>query len=164
LGLVLLAPVFGEHSFRLFPQPPSLVELALDPVAALVERGENHPMRPDIAHEGDEDEKRGRDPELGFEHGYSLSASSTAVLTAAADGAVPIRRSTIAAAASPAIARTLAIAEDFVAAIARSAPASLAFSSDSSALRRSSASALSRWLVSSAIRCARPRASASAFS
>src|SRR6266567_3806203 len=163
-GIPLPAPIFREQFLRVLAQPPRLVELTLDLVAALIERGEDHAMRPDVAEQRHEHEEGDADPELGFEHGYPSSASSTAALTAESAGTAPISRSTIAAAASTAIACTLAMAADLVAAMVRSAAASLALSSDSSVLRRSSASALSRWLASSAMLCARPRASASAFS
>src|SRR5260370_18761873 len=100
LGILLPAPLFPEPFLRLLPQPPRRVELALDCVAALIERGEDHAMRPDVAEERHEHEESDGDPELGFEHGYPLSAASTAALTAESAGTVPISRSTIAPAAS----------------------------------------------------------------
>ena len=60
-------------------------------------------MRPDVAEERHEHEEGDGDPELGFEHGYPSSASSTAALTAESAGTAPLSRSTIAAAASAAI-------------------------------------------------------------
>jgi hypothetical protein len=135
LRLLLLASIFRNELLGLVAQAAGLVELGLDARPPLIERIDELLVNVEIDEAREENDERDGDP-------------------------VPISRSTMAAAASAAIARTLAMAATLVAAIAASASASLALSSPSSALRRSSASAVNRLWVSAAMVWARPRASA----
>src|SRR5207237_589737 len=130
-GLHVLALIFGQQLLRLVLEAKRLVELGLDAGAALVERVENAAVQAHIDRDGDENDESDRDPEFGVDHRspHRLTLASTALSTAARAGCEPISRSTIAAAASTAMPRTLASAACLVAPIVFSASLSLALSS-----------------------------------
>src|SRR5262249_26447199 len=139
VGFAALALILAQQSCRFLAKPGGGVELSLDARRALVEPIEHQLGYSEIDQDADEDEESDRDPELGCgeerEHRctYRFKAASTACSTTAPVGVVPISRSTIAAAASTAMPRTLAIAAVLVASMLRSASAILVLSSASSA-------------------------------
>src|SRR5215470_3595032 len=143
LGFVLLAPIGGEQGFRLPLEPARLVELGLYAIAARVDALHQRLVHAEIAEHAHEDDEGDGNPEFGFEHRLSqrLSTLLTASVTSWAAGAVPVSRSTIAAAASLAMPRTFAMAADRVVAIVFSASAIRVASFASTSLRRASASA-----------------------
>src|SRR5258707_112883 len=106
------------------------------------------------------------DPEFRFEEHrhYPFKEASTARSVVLPSGSPPVRRCTIAAAASAAMLRTLLIAASRVAAMVFSASTSLWDSRSSSLLRSASDAALSFSRVSALTACARARAAASSFS
>src|SRR5262245_10478670 len=166
LGFLLLASVCGKQGFRFRLEPACLVELRFDAFPPVVDTLEQALVRPEITEHADEDDKGDRDPELGFKHWLPqrLSARLMASATSSPPGAMPVSRSTIAPAASLAMLRTFPIAADRVPAIVFSASAIRAWSFASTSLRRASAAAAAFARVSLARVCARPRASANAFS
>src|SRR5262249_9144395 len=135
LGFLLLATICGKQrlSFRL--EPARLVELCLDAFPPVVDTLEQELVRPEITEHADEDDKGDRDPELGFNHWLPqrLSALLMAAAPSPPAGAMPVSRSTIAPAASPAMLRTFPIAADRVPAMVFSASAirALSFASTS---------------------------------
>src|SRR5262249_57666096 len=100
--------------------------------------------RQKIPEHADEDDKGDRDPELGFKHWLPqrLSALLMASATSSPAGAMPVSRSTIAPAASPAMLRTFPIAADRDPAMVFSASAIRALRFASTSLRRPFAAAL----------------------
>src|SRR5712691_7131437 len=143
LGFVLLAPIAGEQGFRFRLEPARLVELRPDTVAALVDAFHQQLVHPEIAEHAHENDEGDGNPEFCFEHGLSqrLSALLTASPTSWAAGAIPVSRSTIAAAASLAMPPTFTMAADRVAAMVFSASAIRVASFASTSLRRASATA-----------------------
>ena len=122
LGLALLALILREQRLRLLLEAKRLVELGFDPVAALVDELDHHLVHAEIDEPAEKDHEGHRYPEFGVELEHlgpqRLRASATAAATMSRlAGAMPISRSTIAAAASVAMPRTLAIAADLVAAM-----------------------------------------------
>src|SRR5262249_45606173 len=155
-----------KQGLRLCLEPARLVELRLDAFPPVVDTLEQELVRPEITEHADEDDKGDRDPELGFEHRLPqrLRAWLMAWATSSLPGDIPDKRSTIAPAASLAMLRTLPIAADRFSAMVFSASAIWAWSFASTSLRRASAAAAAFARVSFASTCARPRASANAFS
>src|SRR5262249_60983406 len=80
-------------------------------------------VRLEIAEHANKDDESDRDPELGFKHRrpQRLRALLTAWPTSSLAGATPVSRSTMAPAASRAMPRRFAIADERVAAMAFSA-------------------------------------------
>ena len=71
LGLLLLALIFREQSLRFLLEPARLVELRLDPIAALIDAFHQHLVDAEIAEHADEEHEGDGDPEFGFEHAVS---------------------------------------------------------------------------------------------
>src|SRR5438045_1836980 len=109
---MLLVPVLHQEGLRLLFEPPRLVELGLDPIAPLIDAFDRHIVDTEITEHAEKDEERDGDPEFSFQHRslYCLIAAAAASATSPAEGADPMSRSTIAAAASLAIPPTLPIA------------------------------------------------------
>src|SRR5262249_40872753 len=167
LGGLLRAPVFGQERGGLILEAARLVELAADAGGALVERVQEELVDAEVDQYADEDHEGDGDPGFGFsEHlcPQRLSTSATAASTSRLAGADPVRRCTIAPAASVAMPLTLVMAADRRAPEVFSASATVALRLASSALRALSAAAASLARVSLASACARLRASASDFS
>src|SRR5262249_31970765 len=166
LGFLLLAAICGKQGLSFGLEPARLVELCLDAFPPVVDTLEQELVRYETTEHADEDDEGDRAPELGFKHWLPqrLSALLMASATSSPAGAMPVSRSTIAPAASPAMLRTFPIAADRVPAMVFSASAIRALSFASTSLRRASAAAAAFARVSLARVCAPPRASATAFS
>src|SRR5262249_53668544 len=165
-GVVVLASICGKRGPAFGFGPGRLVDLRWEALPPVVDALEQKLVRPEITEHADEDDKGDRDPELGFKHRLPqrLRAWLMAWATSSLAGDIPVNRSTIAPAASLAMLRTLPIAADRFSAIVFSDSAIWAWSFASTSLRRASAAAAAFARVSFASACARPRASANAFS
>src|SRR6476619_1410505 len=166
LGFLQLALVGGKQGFRFRFETARLVQLQLDTIAAVIDALHHELVHLEIAEDANEDNEGYGDPEFSFEHVRSqcLSTFVTASATSSLAGVTPASRCTMAGAVSLAMPCTFAIAADRVAAIAFSASAVWAWSFVSTSLRRASAAFAAFSRVSLARVCARPRASANAFS
>src|SRR5262249_16986009 len=127
VGFLPLALVLGEQGLRLFAQPARFLELGLDACLALVDPVDHPAMRAGVDHDAEKQQESDGNPGFSFEHEttpYCLITSPKAAATSCAAGVLPISRSTIAAAVSAAMLRTLAMAAVRFSAIERSAAAS----------------------------------------
>src|SRR5262249_7863158 len=166
LGFLLLASIGSKQSLGFHLEPARFLELCFEALPPVVDAPDQPLVRLHIAEHANKDDEGDGDPELGFKHGLSQRSIAllTAWLTSSFAGAVPVSRSTMAPAVSLAMLRTFAIAADRFSAMDFSASAIRAWSFPSTSLRRASAAAAAFARVSLASACARPRASANAFS
>src|SRR5258707_1167714 len=170
LGLALCAGatglVFREQFCGLVLEAAGIVEFGLDALAATIERLQHGAMDAEIGEQAHQDDEGDGDPEFRFEEHrhYPFKEASTARSVVLPSGSTPVRRCTIAAAASAAMLRTLLIAASRVAAMVFSASTSLWDSRSSSVLGSASDSALSLSLGSALVAVASADAAASSFS
>src|SRR6478736_293867 len=166
LGFLQLALVAGQQGLRFRLETARLFEFRLNAIPAVVDALHHPLVHLEIAEHANENDEGYGHPKFGFEHRSSqrLSTFLTASATSSFAGVTPASRWTMAGAVSLAMPCTFAIAADRVPAIAFSASAMRAWSFASTSLRRASAAFAAFSRVSLARVCARPRASANAFS
>src|SRR5690606_1115474 len=163
----LLLTDLGQHGFGFGAQTGGLVQIALNLGGLGVQAGRDQLGHPGHHHDGDEDQQADGDPQLGIGDVVEMAGQEgghqTAPLIAAASSASvalePVRRSSMAPAASAAMVATLVMAASRVLAMALSASAMRAFTTASSAARRAWNSARPRCVAAGAV----ARASARAF-
>ena len=94
--------VLAEQLGGLFPETFGVVKFGLDALGAMIERRQHRLVDAEIGKQHHEDDEGDRDPgfRLGKHPSHPFNVASTALLTVLPSGSTPVRRCTIAPAAS----------------------------------------------------------------